>query len=1500
MTNFKGDGTDNNFTGGAEGDTIEGGGGNDTLGGGSGTDTLAGGAGADTLDGGDHGDTLYAFDISPEWRAPYYGNPWNAPLMDRGAEADTLNGGSGGDALFAGFGDTVNGGADYDMLYISFQGASAGVTVNFVTLTSGGTLSIGGGSISGIEGIGWVEGSEFADYIVDTSASDAPTFGFGGDDHLVAGYYSRAAYGGEGNDTLDRTNTGYGFDSFGDGGDDLILGGGGYEALYGGDGADTIRGNSGFDTLWGGAGNDILDGGSYEDTIHGEDGHDTIYGAGDADTIDGGNGHDVIYGDYSPISSGGALTPASNDEVIFGGDGADLIHGDAGNDSIWSGRRNGTGRTGLDDVGSERDEVYGGVGNDTIAVGYGDEADGGTGTNILSLSLSGATAGVSLDVADLLSGAALTIGGGTIRNFQQLSRLTGSEHEDVLRIAAQSSTPHVYGMGGADVILGSSATDYIHGGAGADVIDAGSGDDTIYLDAAGDVAAGEQLIGGVGLDTLVASGDGVLDLSLATVTGIERLQALGTTRLALTANQFANVVSIAGSFNLLTGGTISVAGLATTGAISLYFSDSPTQLDLTGFVSAYAITVTGGEGADGITGTAAPDNLSGGGGDDLLSGGNLADTLAGGTGNDRLDGGSGADSMSGGAGDDLFVVDNTGDQVSELSNQGVDTVESSVSYTIALQVENLILTGTAAINGTGNSGANQLTGNGAANQLNGGLGADTMAGGGGNDIYFVDNAGDVLIELTGGGVDTVQSTVTHVLGSHFEHLTLLGVASIEGGGNETANTITGNIGNNVLRGMEGDDVLSGGDGADTLIGGAGADAMSGGAGGDTLSYADSASAVVVSLVSGTASGGSGEGDSFSLIENVIGSAFGDAIAGNDQINLIEGGAGADVVDGAGGSDVLYIRAADHAIAGDIFYGGGGIDTVVVDAGSGEIDISSVVLHGIERIQVVGSTKAALAPFQLAGLTTLAGAFRFVSGGTVSLNGIIGTSDVAFELSQDDTQLDMTSFAPAGLSVVTGGNGNDVVVGAGSGESISGNGGNDVLRGNAGTDLLYGGDGNDRVDGGTGGDMLGGGAGDDVLVIDNIGDFIMEGPGGGIDTIESSLTYQLFRTEAQNVEGLTLTGAEALSGFGNDLANVLTGNVAANVLSGGNGDDVLIGGLGADALVGGANIDTASYADNWGAVFVNLLTGSGASNAAQGDTYADIENVTGSTFDDYLIGEGGANRLDGGGGDDVLVGAMGADALVGGSGIDTASYEDNYGAVFVNLRSGAGASNAAQGDSYSGIENVTGSIFADYLIGDEAANRLGGNTGDDVLVGGMGGDVLVGGDGIDAVSYEDNYGAVFVNLSTGAGASNAAEGDSYAEIENVTGSMFNDYLIGDTGANRLAGALGNDFLHGAAGADTFVFDTALSAANNLDTIEDFAVGSDRIELSSAIFGLPLGVLAGSAFTMGAVATTIDHRILYDSVTGTLYFDADGSGAGAAVAFAQVTAGLALGAGDLVVA
>ncbi|MGM3304404.1 beta strand repeat-containing protein [Anabaena sp. WFMT] len=262
---------------------------------------------------------------------------------------------------------------------------------------------------------------------------------------------------------------------------------------------------------------------------------------------------------------------------------------------------------------------------------------------------------------------------------------------------------------------------------------------------------------------------------------------------------------------IITGGTVN-------DSIAIDVNNTTNQLDIPG------TTVLGFERFD-LNSFVGTINFIGTAGNDWIKAGAGNDDLGGGDGNDYLNGGTGADFLIGGAGNDTFVVDNIGDIIGESLNSGIDTVESSITWTLKTNLENLTLIGIANVNGTGNKLNNIIIGNIGNNVLNGGAGADTLIGGLGNDSYYVDNAGDSITELLNQGTDKVFSTINYTLGDNLENLTLQGTTAINGTGNGLNNNITGNTADNLLTGGAGNDILTGNAGADTLIGGSGNDKL---------------------------------------------------------------------------------------------------------------------------------------------------------------------------------------------------------------------------------------------------------------------------------------------------------------------------------------------------------------------------------------------------------------------------------------------------------------------------------------------------------------------------------------------------------------------------------------------------------------------------------------------------------------------------------------------------
>ena len=550
-----------------------------------------------------------------------------------------------------------------------------------------------------------------------------------------------------------------------------------------------------------------------------------IYGTAGNDNLPGTANGDDIYGyaqgTANPDAETGndSLSGFLGNDRLYGGGGNDTLDGGGGFDQLFGG----AGDDVLRDGGTGIDDFFGGAGNDLFLVsGSGnDDFFGGTGTDTLRLEGDVTWSRLFLNAAagvELLDLSAGVVNGTSGNDTFDLSGVQTANYGG-RAIEMFSGTNTFIGHGGADHVRVTGGLAEFTGGGGNDILNAqnarvdfngGDGDDLLLLSGAG---SGDTVQGGSGTDTVrltAAAERRVLVFDAAS--SIEQFDRAG--------------FALIGTIN---NDTFDFSGLSV-------FGDTGPMIDL-------------GNGEDLYIGWS---------GTDRVNGGFSSDTLIGNDGNDRLDGGGSADLLQGGAGNDRYIVDTALDVVDETGASGIDTVQSTVTISLAESttmrgaLENLVLTGTLAINGTGNALDNRLTGNAANNALFGGSGDDTLSGGvgndrlvggsgqdrllggKGNDTYSVDSTGDAVVEKKGQGTDTVISTINHKLAANVENLVLSGQNANVGTGNGMANRITGNGEDNRLSGAGGNDQLAGAAGDDILSGGLGRDRLSGGAGQDLL------------------------------------------------------------------------------------------------------------------------------------------------------------------------------------------------------------------------------------------------------------------------------------------------------------------------------------------------------------------------------------------------------------------------------------------------------------------------------------------------------------------------------------------------------------------------------------------------------------------------------------------------------------------------------------------
>ncbi len=884
------------------------------------------------------------------------------------------------------------------------------------------------------------------------------------------------------------------------------------------------------------------------------------------------------------------------------------------------------------------------------------------------------------------------------------------------------------------------------------------------------------------------------------------------------------ITSISGNVSI--NGSTTIAGPVAASAvktITVYTDGANDIINLAGVttstfanIQANGIAVYGGDGNDSITGSAYADALYGELGNDTIEGGLGNDTLNG-DGNDDtyvFSGSSdlGTDSIIESANADTDTLDFTSFSQAatvNLSTTGNQTIASGklvLNLSSATGIENVLgsASGDAIV---GNELANSLSGNGGNDTIEGGLGDDTLNGGSGDDTYVFSGSSnlgtDTITEAANVDTDTLDftsfsqaaavnlsTTSSQTIASGKLVLNLSSATGIENVlgsasgdtivGNDRANSIASDGGNDTLTGGLGNDTLNGGSGNDTYVfsgsSDLGTDTITEAANvdTDTLDFTSFSQAAAVNL-STTSSQTVASGklvltlSSATGIENVLGSASGDAIVGNDRANSLSSGDGNDTLEGGLGNDSLT--------------GGNGDDTYVF---SGSSDL------GTDTI-----TEAANVDTDTLDFTS------FSQAATVNLS-TTGNQTIA------SGKLVLNLSSATGIENVLGSASGDTIVGNDRANSIASDGGNDTLTGGLGNDTLNGGSGNDTY-------VFSGSS--------DLGtDTITEAANVDTDTLDftsfsQAAAVNLSTTSSQTVASgklvLTLSSATGIENvLGSASGDAIVGNDRANSLSSGDGNDTLEGGLGNDSLTGGngndtyvfsgtgnlgtdtiveaanADTDTLDFSSFGQGAMVNLgalgnQTVSSGKLVLSLSNATGLENINGSAYADTLTGNARNNSILGNGGDDLIIGLGGNDTIDGGSGQDTI-YGDDSETDFTQ----------------PGDDSLLGGDGNDQIRGDAGASDMYLNGGNDTIAGGLGDDTIFG-DGVAGTLEDDGYGTLLVIHDNEYGGGYDVDGS-----DSIDGDDGNDLIWGDTGYSLDSGGsatAGVDTIHGDAGADTIFGD-----------------------------------------------------------------------------------------------
>ena len=743
------------------------------------------------------------------------------------------------------------------------------------------------------------------------------------------------------------------------------------------------------------------------------------------------------------------------------------------------------------------------------------------------------------------------------------------------------------------------------------------------------------------------------------------------------------------------------------------------------------------------------------------------------------------------------------------------------------------------------------------------------------------------------------------------------------------------------------DTLIGGQGADTLNSGDG-DLLSGNGGADLFNLVTPGAHAGLVIDGGTDALGSV--DVLTVRDGMI-DLTDVTVTGIEMIR--------NTLPDLGTNTSLGITFAQFTSVATIDLGNGSDGLSVLVQGAGQVDITSAqfaTLAAIERVEL--SVEAAVVELRMTGAQAdVFGAIRFAGAGqtlsltstSVGLNaltdlGLTGLATISALGAAAGVTIDLTAQTES-VSII-GSAAADVLIGSAGASRIEGGGGADVISGGASADVIA-----LKAGDFVAGEQIDGGAGFDLLSLRDAGSFDLTlGTIAGVEQIASLGGPALDQSVTLTLAQFAALGAITL-GLGLDRVDVVTSAGIADVtlaslptLTDVETVTLTFAPAFGTVILTGAQLDrftAITMAPDASAQVLSLATTSAGLNAMEdaalvgglGATISAATALAGVTIDlsrqgeaFTLLGGGQSDSLVGGAGNDTIQGGAGADMLNGGAGEDLLDYRGSAAGVKVNLAAGTASGGQAAGDVILGFEHVFGTGRNDVLTGDAGVNRLDGGLGRDLMQGGAGADILNGGGGTkDVVSYLASAAGVDVDLTRLTQVGGDAQGDLLLGFESVTGSTKADKLTGTNGANALTGGGGADLLSGQGGADVLSggggndtldggsasdqlsggdgADSFVLALSGADEITDFVSATDRLQVLAAVFpgGLAAGVLTEAQFRSGALvqATDTAQRFLYDTSTGELFFDADGSGAALRQLVARLSGADPLLASDILI-